>query len=128
MIDCEDTKRKIEVMQAFVDGRKIEVQFNGVGQIQIWDVGVEPVWNWEKHDFRIASVPDSIDWSHVSKNFNYMARDKNGSVWLYEQEPVGDAENWTISYGNYMKAEVLSSLTIGDRPWNKSLVERPLCA
>jgi len=48
------TKEKIEVMQAFVDGREIECAENGTSE---WYVLKEflpqPVWDWMLNDYRI---------------------------------------------------------------------------
>lgn len=52
-----DTKQKIEVMQAYVDGKPIEVAIKGeCGRPIAWSlIATEnPNWNWAVYDYRIA--------------------------------------------------------------------------
>lgn len=53
-----DTKQKIEVMQAFLDGRPIEVSHSvrGNDRRSGWSLldRNEPKWNWAELDYRIA--------------------------------------------------------------------------
>lgn len=50
-----NTKEMIEVMKAFVDGKKIECKT--LGTRDTWDHASLPCWNWEKYDYRIAPEP-----------------------------------------------------------------------
>ncbi len=51
------TKQKIEVMQAFVDGKPI--QYKGNDKWSTWkDMPVEPTWDWNYFDFRIKPEDD----------------------------------------------------------------------
>lgn len=49
----EKTRNAIEVMQAYVDGKEIEVLVNG----HYWNLNIgdpeSPAWNWKKYDYRI---------------------------------------------------------------------------
>lgn len=53
-----DTKQKIEVMQAFLDGKPIEVSHSirGNGLTSGWSLldTNDPKWNWAELDYRIA--------------------------------------------------------------------------
>lgn len=52
------TAKKIEVMQAFLDGKKIEFfdfTFHQLGWVE-WSMG-EPVWDWLKHKYRVKKEP-----------------------------------------------------------------------
>lgn len=51
------TKDMIEVMQAYDDGKEIEVFINGHRWEAIKGDNVSPVWNWEKHDYRTKKEP-----------------------------------------------------------------------
>ncbi len=53
----EETKKAIEVMQAFVDGKKIQVKAK-----MDWDsmedlVEEEPLWDWQTFQYRIKPSP-----------------------------------------------------------------------
>jgi hypothetical protein len=49
-----NTKEKIAVMQAFLDGKKI--QWTGGGS-EWSDFDGEPIWNWLQYDYRIKPEP-----------------------------------------------------------------------
>lgn len=53
----EETKKAIEVMQAFVDGKEIEVAC--VGQT-IWDEADSPCWDFYSYNYRVK-VREIID-------------------------------------------------------------------
>lgn len=55
-----NTKEKIEVMQAYLDGRKLEAQHPGSPNWTDWIAEREPIWNWEMVFFRIKPQ-DPID-------------------------------------------------------------------
>lgn len=62
----EDTKKAIEVMQAWVDGAEIEF-FDSK-----WLAIADPVWNWDKGPYRVKPKPREF-WIHVSDDgFNGM--------------------------------------------------------
>lgn len=48
----EQTKEAIKVMQAFVDGKDIEINHHGYNLE--WKKCKEPKWNWIVQDYRIA--------------------------------------------------------------------------
>lgn len=54
------TKDMIEVMQAYIDGKEIEVLVNGHYWKVIKGDTVSPVWNWEKHDYRVKEEPKRV--------------------------------------------------------------------
>lgn len=52
-MSIEDTKAKIAVMQAFVDGRDIDyIRKND--ESDSWDPCREPSWHWTQFDYRVA--------------------------------------------------------------------------
>ena len=123
----EDHKAKtlemIAVMQAYVDGKQIEARTKGTN----WKAWPSPNWAWESCEYRIATIPDSINWDHVSPEWKYMARDGNGSAFLYNEKPRIREVNsdWGISEGTCIDAEAFSSLIKGTGDWKDSLVKRP---
>ena len=47
------TKEKIEVMQAYAEGKKIQVREIGAKDWSNWGLSLEPDWNWCSCDYRI---------------------------------------------------------------------------
>ena len=78
-----DTKDKIKVMQAFIDGRPL--QFGRSGGGGGWrDINFEPTWNWDRGRYRIKPEPPVELWCTM---------DGNGrSVNLYNSEKKARAK------------------------------------
>ena len=74
---------------------------------------------------RIKPTKPSINWEHVHPRYKYLARDKDGRVDLYEEEPVKFNSDWDIDVGNVARANSHSSLKPGNCDWTESLVKRP---
>ena len=66
----------------------------------------------------------SIDWSHVSEAFQYLAMDSDGRCWLWATKPAPFQEQWRGG-GSAVKAENFSSFISGTCDWEDSLIERP---
>lgn len=117
------TADMIKVMQAYVDGEKVEGESDGIANKLD-----EPIWNWGNINYRIApaTTPDSIDWSHVAPEFKWMARDEDGTAWLFRLEPnVSDEiERWTCGE-NRQSVDAIASYNRGTCDWKGSLVKRP---
>ena len=83
--------------------------------------------NWM--GYRIYRVvqpkPDTINWDHVHPDFKYMARDKSGSVFLFQHKPKTGNVAWAVSYGKCCNTKAHSSVVVGDIEWTNSLIERP---
>lgn len=76
--------------------------------------------------FRIKPSKPSIDWSHVSDEFNYLARDKEGLVYLYGDKPkITEYDWWFVDDVEFVSASAFKSIEIGNCDWTESLVERP---
>ena len=58
----EDTRRRIEVMQAFVDGKEIQARPYEGG---IWSSVNFPEWKWHRNDYRIKPEPRE-GWVRIS--------------------------------------------------------------
>jgi hypothetical protein len=63
----------------------------------------------------------SIDVSHVSDEWTWLARDGNGSVWLYKGLPERMSPYWAGEISQ--DAEVFASLDPGTCDWKHSLVD-----
>lgn len=111
----ERTKRMIEVMQAYVDGERVEF-----GE-PWWPVTDMHSWS-SNYTYRIAKTPDTINWDHVAPGYKYMKRDENGCAYLYAEHPD--------SYIKVIRPESangFSSYRKGTVDWKESLVIRPVC-
>ena len=119
------TAEMIAVMQAYVDGKPIEVSYCDGGA---WSPSTEPIWNWRFREYRIATIPDSINWDHVAPEWKWMARDKSGVVYFFKNEPKSgdrDSEIWSAA-GGHMEARGFASYTRGTVDWQQSIVRRPV--
>ena len=66
----------------------------------------------------------SIDWSHVSEDFQYLAMDEDGEFYLYSGKPSLGEWQWR-SILRLAVADHFSSFTPGTCDWRDSLVKRP---
>lgn len=78
-----------------------------------------------------SKQPDTIDWDLVPTQFNYLVRGRDGSLRLFEEEPV---LNYGIlgwehphDYGQEIPRCFFDNfkITIGGLPWDQSIIERP---
>lgn len=72
-----------------------------------------------------SATKPSINWEHVSSEFNYLAEDADGGVFLYEDKPYTTTETWMVGNGDLTEANLLASYTKGTCDWKESLIERP---
>lgn len=109
------------LLLAHHEGKKIELLAN----CKHWTRATP---DWSKHcTYRIAPeplIPDFIDWNHVAPEFNFMARDKNGRLYLFGGEPRPEDDMWS-GFGPAAKAHVFASYRRGTVEWKDSLVRRP---
>jgi len=58
MARVKNTRQIMEVMQAYLDGKKIERRHaRGVGKETMWRVSKTPDWNWNHFDYRVKQEP-----------------------------------------------------------------------
>lgn len=95
-MSIEDTKAKIAVMQAYVDGKPIEYIQNRVSGDN-WDQIPGPSWNWAACDYRVAPPkPEAV----------YKLRDVKGTCrGLYEDEQSATeiAKNYGFSVHKFVE-------------------------
>ena len=65
----------------------------------------------------------SIDWSHVSSEYNYLAQDSNGVGYLCGKNPHRMSMAWSMETS--IRATAFTSYVPGACDWEDSLVERP---
>ena len=66
----------------------------------------------------------SIDWSHVSSEYNYLAQDSNGDGYLCGKNPHRMSMAWSMETP-YIRATRFTSYVPGTCDWEDSLVKRP---
>ena len=78
----------------------------------------------EKLDALLASEPKKTiyDWSIVPPRYKFMAKDKDGKVFMYPIKPSKENSGWAFSH-NTMACCGSSQTT--DIPWEDSLEDRP---
>ena len=116
---------KAELFKVWVSGETIMYWSVYYGT---WDVVQTPTWQKDSV-YRVKPkpiVPDSIDWSHVSPEFKYMARDCDGLVYLFTQMPGYNAmtRTWHAG-GGATNAKCFASYKQGNVSWKDSIVVRP---
>ena len=86
-------KEKIEVMQAFLDGKEVEI-FDDVADPCYWESIANPVFNWEYNDYRIKpenkQVPfDMSDYeSKLGKKIRHVKQKFTGVLTCVEVDKV----------------------------------------
>lgn len=126
MTDVSSISYKVNVMQAYERGEKIEMALR-LPSNSGWIETNNPGWNWHDYTYRVAQprIPDFIDKAHVNSRFKWMARDKNGWVYLYDSRPeLCEAEGvWVNEYSVPVHINgVLASYREGNVDWTDSLV------
>ena len=96
-------KEKIEVMQAFEDGKQVEVTISGKSK---WFNCGEPTWNWVASDYRVKPEPVEFwmnlypdgDWGrhYESKNEAIAGSSKNCLRTIRVREVIEEPETNSI--------------------------------
>ena len=71
-----------------------------------------------------AITEPSIDWSHVSSEYNYLIQDSDGEGYLCGEKPSRVKSGW-IAESPSISASTFTSYTPGTCDWKDSLVKRP---
>lgn len=71
-----------------------------------------------------AATKPSINWSHVSPEYNYLAQDADGYGYLCGKEPSRNTTIWGME-SLYISATTFTSYIPGTCDWKDSLVKRP---
>jgi hypothetical protein len=82
-------QEKIAVMQAFADGKTIEIKtIAGSRWLTVGNNRAEPGWNWDDFDYRIKHEPVVVE------RMFYVNRETNDTLWIsgllpLQQQPMG---------------------------------------
>ena len=118
----EEMKEAFEKLK--VSGEVHYLEFNGS-----WSNSTVQRWNGNDKSLVFRKKPEVktkpvIPWDSVKEEFVWAARDENGEIWFYKEEPYVDSEMWVADTTDNVSGEVLS-LDPGTCDWKESLVERP---
>ena len=119
---------KLELMAAWVDGKTIET--SKAPDITGWCSPFGCLWSCNIYHRIKPDTPDTINWSHVSPEYKWMARDKNGRAHLFIRQP--DLDEYTNEWAEatedftWVYCNVFVSYKQGTVDWKGSLVERPV--
>ena len=73
-----------------------------------------------------SAIKPSIDWSHVKGEYKWLSVNKDGSAYVYTNEPERSGSDYWYSYsGSFNEVNGLASYTPGTCDWQDSLVKRP---
>ena len=111
---------KLELHRAFYEGKP--VQYWAVDH-----VGWETKFSSQFADtlvYRIAPEPETdieLPWHVISPEYKWAARDADGAVWVYEEEPFPKFDIW-CGAGKTCRHIIHKP---GNKPWDQSLIKRP---
>ncbi len=71
-----------------------------------------------------AATKPSIDWGHVSSEYNYLVQDSDGEGYLLNEKPSRVEFGWNIE-SSYTTASSFASYVPGTCDWTDSLIQRP---
>lgn len=71
-----------------------------------------------------AATKPSIDWSHVSSEYNYLVQESDGEGYLCGEKPSRTESGWNTE-SSYTLASTFTSYVPGTCDWTDSLVKRP---
>ena len=120
-VDSKRTEETYPVFVKFQDYDELHIsytmegKFHSQGNITLFPYPVEVVK---------SVIKPSIDWSHVSSEYNYLAQDENGEGYLCGKNPHCMAYAWSME-APYIRATTFTSYVPGTCDWKDSLVKRP---
>ena len=118
-IQHEDTTYPVVVVFNCSDGRACvyttDGKYHKEGNIVLFPYPVEIIKSVTK---------PSIDWSHVSPEYNYLAQDADGRGYLCGKNPHRMNTEWSMETP-YIRATTFTSYEPGTCGWEDSLVKRP---
>ena len=119
-VDSKRTEETYPVLAKFQNNDDIIIsytadgKFHNQGNITLFPYPVEVVK---------AVTKPSIDWSHVSSEYNYLAQDSNGDGYLCGKNPHRMSMAWSME--TPIRATAFTSYVPGTCDWRNSLVKRP---
>ena len=76
----KELARKIAVMQACADGKKIEFREPNIDGDPWKDCRVSPIWDWYVFDYRVKPAPPKSLWINEYATYHCVYKDKASAV------------------------------------------------
>lgn len=122
------TAQRVEVMQAFARGEKIQGRPSYCKTEDSWADCRDPAWAWEICDYRVAPAEDDqIPWDIIADHFNFSARDEDGRTFLFKGKPQIGCGVWCATPVDFRPQRIdhVLNIKIGGKHWSETLQERP---
>ena len=118
-------KERAELFIAWYNGKQIQYKRHLDNH---WlDLDVNPRWVKE-HFYRAKKEPaNSIDWSLIHPDYNYLAMDESGEWFLYKIRPNLKGDHWVnaISMFSAFDLNIFTFFNPNPVDWEESLIIRP---
>ena len=119
-----DIETKLALHRAHYEGKVIECIRNSHGK---WDVTMAPAW-FPDCPYRLQPEPlrdISLPWAALNDRWQWVARDENGNVWVYDERPDTGIRVWTTNGLCLEVTDLFANFDPGNKPWSESLIRRP---
>lgn len=120
-VDSERTEETYSVFVKFQDNDDLIISYTMEGKVH--NQGNITLFPYPVEVVKAITKP-SIDWSHVSPGYNYLAQDENGDGYLCGKNPHRMNMAWSMETP-YIRATTFTSYVPGTCDWQDSLVKRP---
>ena len=121
-IHHEGTTYPVEAVFNCNDERTLSVDYTSDGKYYVG--GNVTLFPHPVEVVKVATKP-SIDWNHVSPEYNYLTQDSNGQGYLCGKKPQRMDYAWDMRPSPYIRATTFTSYVPGTCDWKDSLVKRP---
>lgn len=113
---------KIELFEVWLDRAEVECGDREGGTDAIYQI-----WPHGDEAYFLNQILPSINWSHVSDEFDWLARDESGLSGLFAGKPSVIGRYWDSKDINALCVTACSqkSYKAGTCDWKRSLIQRP---
>ena len=121
VVSTIDSETPYPICVKFADGGGCTYTTNGKSLVSFKNSSLYP------YPVEIVSrvVRPTIDWSHVHSKYQWLAKDPDGSHWLYEEQPIQTRYGWESKEGDCTCADGFATLSPGSCDWEDSVIARP---
>ena len=121
VVDAIESETPYPINVKFADGGGDTYMTNGKSHVNYENRSLYP------YPVEVAKkvVRPVIDWSHVHSKYRWLAKDPDGSYWLYEKQPYETDCGWKSENGDCTCADGFATLSPGFCDWEDSLIVGP---
>lgn len=113
-------QERSELIEAFVSCDKEVLRLHTVyGWVEATNLYVDHVYKVVDKE-----IHDSIPWEHISEEYHWYARDKNGVGFVFTDEPSRLTEIWD-NIGECSPLRAFKGFKAGNTDWKESKQKRP---